>query len=209
VRGSSPFSGTRAVLAGPRQSHPGSDYPAGRMRRGLSWALAVWGAEVFARAVFAGRARAWIVSYGSLAVAAGLAHSEVPRQGKSALLLGFVLALVGYPSGRRLLGDAPTQPPQDDLVLELVALGAVVPLTEERVWGSLVEPELGVPATAGLFALKHVAIDGRGRRALGLGAFWTGLGLVRRRAPAAAAALHCACNAGAVLWGHIRGLDQF
>jgi hypothetical protein len=199
------------VHAGPLPQKGISSDSRGRKRvtRALGWAVAVWGAEAVARAAFPSRARAWIVSYGALASGPGRAHPDVRGLRKPPLWLGVSLALVGYPLGRRLLGDAPTRPPQDDLSLELVALGVVVPLAEERIWGKLVEPELGVPATAGLFALKHIAIDGRWRRGLGLAAFWTGLGIVRGSAPDAAAALHCASNAGAVLWGHIAGRDQF
>jgi len=80
---------------------------------------------------------------------------------------------------------------------------------EELVWGRQVEPRIGVAPTALLFAAKHVALDGRWRRGLGLALFWTGLGLVRSRSPRLAAAIHVATNAGGVLLGHSTGRDQF
>ena len=48
-----------------------------------------------------------------------------------------------------------------------------------------------------------------GRRTLGLGLFWTGLGLLRRRARSAAAVAHVSANTGAVLLGHFTGRDRF
>jgi hypothetical protein len=136
-------------------------------------------------------------------------RGDAGNNGLSKTVIGLGLSLFGYPLGRRILGDSLEAAPADGLVLDLLALGIVVPLTEERIWGTKVEPDFGVAPTAALFALKHVAIDGRGRRALGLAAFWTGLGLVRERSPRAAALLHCACNTGAVLRGHATGRDQF
>ena len=124
-------------------------------------------------------------------------------------MIGLGLSLFGYSLGRRILGDSERAVPSDGLVLDLLGLGIVVPLTEEKVWGTKVEPALGIAATAALFALKHVAVDGRARRVLGLAAFWVGLGLVRERSAGAAALLHCACNTGAVLRSHATGRDQF
>ena len=188
------------------------------MRRGLVWVAGVAGAEALARAVIPSRARAWIGSYGALAfchlMAGRVARRRVaPSNGSSrrgaGSAVGVGLSLFGYPLGRRLLGDVPEVAPVDSLALDLLALGIVVPLVEEEVWGARVEPALGIPSTSLLFALKHVAVDRRWRRALGLAAFWAGLGLVRKRSPRAATALHCTCNAGAVLWGHATGRDQF
>jgi hypothetical protein len=188
------------------------------VKQALRWAAGVGGAEALARAVMPSRAPAWIVSYGALALVSGRSSGD-PRGGTlrgeagnnnlTRTVIGLGFSLFGYPLGRRILGDSPKAAPSDGLVLDLLALGIVVPLAEEKVWGTKVEPDLGVAATAALFALKHVAIDGRARRALGLAAFWTGLGLVRDRSPRAAALLHCACNTGAVLRGHATGRDQF
>jgi hypothetical protein len=188
------------------------------VNQALRWAAGVGGAEALARAVMPSRAPAWIVSYGALALVSarssgdprhGTLRGEARNNNLTRTVIGIGLSLFGYPLGRRILGDSPKVAPSDGLVLDLIALGIVVPLAEEKVWGTKVEPELGVAATAALFALKHVAIDGRARRALGLAAFWTGLGLVRERSPRGAALLHCACNTGAVLRGHATGRDQF
>jgi hypothetical protein len=188
------------------------------VKQALRWAAGVGGAEALARAVMPSRAPAWIVSYGALALVSGRPSRDRPGEtlpgeaGNNDLTrtaIGLGLILFGYSLGRRILGDSAEAAPVDGVVLDLLALGIVVPLAEEKVWGTKVEPDLGVAATAILFALKHVAIDGRARRALGLAAFWAGLGLVRERSPRAAALLHCACNTGAVLWGHATGRDQF
>jgi hypothetical protein len=188
------------------------------VKRALPWAAGVAGAEASARAVMPSRAQAWIMSYGALALVSGGSSGD-PRGGtlrgeagnnnSTRTMIGVGLALFGYPLGRRILGDSARAAPSDGLVLDLLALGIVVPLAEEKVWGTKVEPDLGVAATAALFAFKHVVIDGRARRILGLAAFWAGLGLVRERSPRAAALLHCACNTGAVLRGHATGRDQF
>ena len=188
------------------------------MKRALGWAVSVVGAETLARAVVPTRAPAWIVSYGALGLVS-VGPSRDLRGGTSSPVagdhdsmrtaIGVGLSLFGYPLGRRILGDSTEAAPVDGVVLDLLALGIVVPLAEERVWGTRVEPEVGVAATAALFALKHVAVDRRARRALGLAAFWTGLALVRKRSSRAAALLHCACNTGAVLWGHATSRDQF
>lgn len=188
------------------------------MKQSLGWAAGVAGAEALARAVMPSRASAWIVSYGALAFASGRSSRDLrggapnlvadgPNWARTAIGVG--LSLFGYPLGRRILGDSAQAAPADGLVLDLLALGIVVPLAEEKVWGTKVEPDLGIAATSVLFALKHVAIDERAGRTVGLAAFWTGLGFVRKRSPRAAALLHCACNTGAVLWGHARGRDQF
>jgi hypothetical protein len=119
------------------------------------------------------------------------------------------LALAGYPLGCALLGHRPDQPPPDPAGLELAALAGAVAPAEELIWGRRVEPRLGIPLTAGLFALKHVVIDGRWRRAGGLALFWVGLGLTRRRSPRLALALHVTANASGVWLGHLVRRDQF
>jgi hypothetical protein len=188
------------------------------VKRALTWAAGVAGAEAVTRGVMPSRAQAWIVSYGALALVSGRSsedpcggtlRGEAGNTNLTRTVIGLGFSLFGYSLGRRILGDSERAAPSDGLVLDLLALGIVVPLAEEKVWGTMVEPDLGVATTAALFALKHVAIDGRVRRALGLAAFWGGLGLVRERSPSAAAVLHCACNTGAVLRGHSTGRDQF
>jgi hypothetical protein len=124
-------------------------------------------------------------------------------------LVGIPLAVAGYPLGCALLGHRPSRPPPDSLALELMALAGVVAPVEEATWGRLIEPRLGVPATAAFFAVKHVVIDGRWRRAAGLALFWTGLGLVRSRSPKLALGLHVAANASGVLVGHLTRQDSF
>ncbi|HEY8797828.1 MAG TPA: hypothetical protein VIO85_08190 [Candidatus Dormibacteraeota bacterium] len=93
--------------------------------------------------------------------------------------------------------------------LELAAVAGVIAPVEEITWGGLVEPALGIPVTAALFAAKHVVIDGKWRRTVGLAAFWVGLGLVRSRSPKLALGLHMAVNASGVLLGHLRSQDSF
>jgi hypothetical protein len=129
--------------------------------------------------------------------------------GPLALLIGIPLVLAGYPLGCALMGHKPYQPPADGPALELVALAGVVAPVEEMTWGRLVEPRLGVPVTAALFAAKHVLIDRRWRRAAGLALFWVGLGLVRSRSPKLALGLHVTANASGVLLGHRQGQDAF
>lgn len=124
-------------------------------------------------------------------------------------LAGLPLAAAGYPAGNALLRHKPSGPPREELSIELLALAGVVAPVEELTWGRLVEPGLGIPATAILFAAKHVVVDGRWRRAAGLALFWAGLGLVRRRSPGLALGLHVAANASGVLLGHITGEDSF
>lgn len=180
------------------------------MKHAVAWGCAVVAAEALARGVVRSRSAAWIASYGVLWMVAG--RRRPPRtgaDGRAGTAVGVALSLVGYPLGRRVLGDAPSGPPPDPLLLELAALGVLVPAVEEAIWGARVEPEIGLAGTAALFAAKHVALDRRWRRALGLGAFWIGLGLLRRRQPGVAAGVHHACNAGAVLLGHATGRDRF
>jgi hypothetical protein len=136
-----------------------------------------------------------------------------PRRRRSggwpALVAGLPMAAAGYPAGNALLRHKPAGPPPEKLTIELLALAGVVAPVEELTWGRLVEPPLGIPVTAMLFAAKHVVVDGRWRRAAGLALFWAGLGLVRRRSPKLALGLHVAANASGVLLGHVRGEDYF
>jgi hypothetical protein len=179
--------------------------------RALLAAVAVTAAELGARRAIRSRSRAWLVAYGALG-AASLALAVQPRRAPvhpARLAAGLGLALTGYPLGRALLGSRPTRPPPDGLAAELAALGALVPLVEERVWGGLVEPAIGSAATALTFASKHPLIDGSWDRLLGLALFWWGLAQVRRVSPRAALAVHCAVNTGGVLLGHATGRDQF
>jgi hypothetical protein len=118
------------------------------------------------------------------------------------------LAAIGYPLGRRMMGDHSSNAPPQHLALELAAL-EVVAITEELTWGAIVEPELGPAATAALFSAKHVVIDGRWRRGLGLFAFWLGLASQRRRWPVAAMLVHAALNGAGVVQGHVFGRDRF
>lgn len=180
------------------------------MRRALAWAGALTAAEILARGSFRSRSAAWIASYGALWVFAGPRRAPSRVAGsRTGVALGLILSLGGYSLGRRLLGDTPSGPPPDPLPLELAALGVVVPAVEEAIWGTRVEPKIGVAGTAALFAAKHVVVDGRWRRSLGLGAFWVGLGLLRLRSPGLSAAVHHICNAGAVVAGHATGRDRF
>jgi hypothetical protein len=158
------------------------------------------------------RSRAWLIAYPLLACAAPLDPAPQRRKRAAAwpwLWLGVPLALAGYPVGCALLGHRPYQPPPDQEALEMVALAGVVAPTEELVWAGRVEPRLGVLLTAALFAAKHVVIDGRWRRAGGLALFWAGLGMVRRRSPHLALALHVTANAAGVWLGHQTGQDAF
>jgi hypothetical protein len=176
----------------------------------VAWGFAVAAAEALARGAIRSRSAAWTISYGALWLVAGRPRAPTTGSGgRTGVAVGLALSLVGYPLGRRLLGDTPSGPPPDPLPVELAALGVVVPAVEEAIWGARVEPEIGVAGSAALFAAKHVALDGRWRRALGLGALWVGLGLLRRRSPGLAAGVHHACNAGGVLLGHATGRDRF
>lgn len=168
-------------------------------------------AERAARRLIGSRAAAWIVAYGALGLASLALGASVPSGGSLTLLTvgGVALAVVGYPAGRRILNDKPDQPPQDSLALELFALAIVVAPAEELIWGAVVEPAIGIPATAVVFALKHPLVDGRWRRTLGLSLFWVGLGVVRAWSWPAALVLHMSLNAAGVLLGHRSNQDQF
>lgn len=181
--------------------------------RALAWAAAVTGVEWTARRAFRQRSRAWLTAYGALGSAAAAAGARIERgslddnRGRTAA--GVALAMAGYPLGRALFGDRPEGAPPEPPGREAVAIAGVVAPAEELVWGRIVEPELGVAPTAALFALKHPLVDGRWRRAFGLGLAWYGLGLVRKASPLAALALHVGNNATGVLMGRITGQDQF
>lgn len=181
----------------------------------LGWAAAVTATEAMARRWIPSRSRAWVVAYsilGAAGSAAALAHrggaSATPPRNRAALLSGLALAGAGYQVGRAALGDRPTSPPQDAWWPETVALAGAVAPVEEIIWGSLVQPETGVVATSALFAAKHVVIDGRWRRSLGLALFGLGLGLLRQRSRKLALVTHVACNAAGVALGHLTGRDQ-
>jgi hypothetical protein len=168
--------------------------------------------EAAARRLSPSRSRAWLAAYPLLGAAALAFHA--PRKvhadrGSLALLIGVPLVLAGYPLGCALLRHQASGPPPDPLGLELVAVAGVVAPVEEITWGRLVEPRIGIPLTAALFAAKHVVIDGKWRRAAGLALFWVGLGLVRTRSTRLALALHIATNASGVALGHLRGQDSF
>ena len=127
---------------------------------------------------------------------------------RAAWVVGSSIALLGYPLGRWLLADRTRSRPPDGLCSELRGLGLLT-ITEELVWGDQVEPAIGVPATAALFALKHPLIDGRWRRVLGLALFWLGLAVVRRQSRWHALLVHLAANGAGVAVGHWLEQDQF
>jgi hypothetical protein len=170
-------------------------------------------AEAAARRRIRSRSLAWLAAYSLLGAAALIETLPRVRSHRDAWgpggWLGVTLALAGYPLGNALLGHRAWQAPPDPIVLELAALACVVAPAEEAIWGQNVERRLGVATTAALFAAKHVAIDGRWRRAGGLFLFWVGLGLVRRRSPMLALGLHVAANASGVVLGHATGRDSF
>lgn len=170
-------------------------------------------AEAAARRVVPSRSAAWLIAYPLLGAAAVIDRAPRPdrrrRSWGPALLIGVPLAFAGYPLGCALLGHKPSQAPPDPALLEVVALAGAVAPVEEIIWGRLVERRLGVAPTALLFAAKHVAIDGRWRRAGGLALFWLGLGLVRRRSAMLAWGLHVTANASGVVIGHATGRDSF
>lgn len=175
------------------------------------WVLAVVAVEGGARRAIASRARAWIASYVLLGASVVIAGAHLRREGDAfaPVWLGVALALVGYPVGRALLADRPQSAPEDRLWWELPAVGVMVPVVEELIWGGRVEAAYGVAATSALFAAKHVVIDRRWRRFLGLAVFWAGLGVVRAVHPLPALLLHVAANSGGVVLGHATRKDQF
>ena len=176
--------------------------------KALAWAAAITVAEAGARRLLRNRSRGWLLAYPIVGATALIDWPARPRRG-GALWVGIPLALAGYPIGCALLGHHPTGPPPDSQAVELLTLAGVVAPAEELAWGGRVESRLGIAPTALLFAAKHVAIDGRWRRALGLVLFWTGLGIVRRSLPMLALGIHVAANAGGVVVGHATGRDQF
>jgi membrane protease YdiL (CAAX protease family) len=166
--------------------------------------------ERVARRLLNSRAAALAVVYASLAAAAPRVERRITEESRPTMPPAAVaLVVAGYPLGRALAGDVLPGPPPDGVAVEILSLGAIVPLAEELIWGGLVERDLGVGLTSLLFALKHGLVDGRWRRAPGLIAFWTGLGLVRRRSPKVARTLHVCANVAGVLLGHAGGRDQF
>jgi membrane protease YdiL (CAAX protease family) len=188
----------------------------GSVGAALGWAAAVAATEAAARRLISSRSRAWLVAYsilGAAGSAALLARREQPRRDprrdRAPLIAGLALAAGGYQLGRAALGDRPTGPPPEPLWLETAALAGAIAPVEEVIWGGLVQPTVGVVAGSGLFAAKHVVLDGRWRRVLGLGLFGLGLGLLRRRSRALALTVHVACNAGGAALGHLTGRDRF
>jgi len=168
-------------------------------------------AERAGRRLTGSRARGWIVAYVTLGLVGEWVGptAPAPTAYAPAAVVGAIVAVVGYPLGRRLLHEAPDQPPPDSFRIELIALAAVVAPAEELIWGGIVEPGAGMLVTAALFAVKHPLVDGRWRRSLGLFTFWIGLGLVRAVTWQVALALHIALNAAGVVLGHRTRLDQF
>jgi hypothetical protein len=178
----------------------------------VAWAGVVTVAERSLRGVASSRSMALLTAYvplGLAATARGRGRGAGRAGTRGGAVGGLVLAFGGYQAGRWLLDDAPDREPPDAFVSELVTLGVVVPLAEEAIWGSRVEPRFGVAATAAAFALKHPVVDRRWRRTLGLALFWTGLGLIRRRTRAGAALAHVVANSGAVVLGHATRRDRF
>ena len=148
------------------------------------------------------------MAYASLGAIALLAGARLAPRKRGLSAGGLLLATLGYPVGNALFGDRRKVPPPDRFLHELAAIEAVAGV-EELTWGAMVEPALGRVATATTFAAKHVIIDRRWRRSLGLLLFWMGLGAQRGRWPAAALISHCALNALGVLQGHVSGRDRF
>jgi len=175
---------------------------------GIAWAGLITGAEWLARKSTQGRSQAWLVAYFGLGGLALLSGARLAPRSGGVSLPGLTLAAIGYPLGRRVMGDHSSDAPPQHLALELAAL-EVVAITEELTWGAIVEPALGLTATATLFAAKHVVIDSRWRRGLGLFAFWMGLAAQRRRWPLAALLVHAALNAAGVVQGHLSRRDRF
>jgi membrane protease YdiL (CAAX protease family) len=173
--------------------------------------MGITAGEAVVRRRVESRSKAWLIAYSLLAGATLLdtASRHRGRGGRRGMWLGIPLVLAGYPIGCALLGHKPNQPPPDSLELELAALAGVLAPAEELTWGRRVEPRIGILMTSLLFAAKHVAIDGKWRRMGGLALFWFGLGLVRRRSPGAALALHMTANASGVVAGHLLGRDSF
>jgi predicted lysophospholipase L1 biosynthesis ABC-type transport system permease subunit len=174
----------------------------------MGWAGLITGTEWLARRALRSRSQAWLFAYGALGGLVWLSGARLRARTARFSVAGVTLATIGYPLGRRVLGDRPSASPAEGFALELVALD-VVAFTEELTWGAIVEPVLGPAVTATLFASKHVLIDGRWRRGPGLFAFWMGLAAQRRRWPAAALVLHGLLNAAGVVQGHVSGRDRF
>ena len=174
----------------------------------VGWAILITGAEWLARRPPRGRSQAWLLAYGALGGLALLSGARLAPRSGGLSLPGLTLAAIGYPLGRRVMGDHSSGAPPQHLVLELAAL-ELVAISEELTWGATVEPQLGPAATAALFSAKHVVIDSRWRRGIGLFAFWMGLAAQRRRWPLAALLVHAALNAAGVVQGHVSRRDRF
>ena len=172
------------------------------------WAGLITGSEWLARRRLRSRSNAWLIAYGSLGAIALLAGARLAPRSRGLSAGALLVAALGYPLGNALLGDRHDAPAPDRFVHELGAI-EMVACVEELTWGVIVEPALGRVVTAAAFASKHVVIDRRWRRSLGLFLFWMGLGAQRRRWPAAALISHCALNALGVLQGHVSGRDRF
>jgi len=199
------------VASGPGRTVRRGD-PASRVTDRAS-ALAIAGGitlvEWIARRSLRSRASAWLVAYALIGTLGALAPAPLCRRtgGRRTLPIGHLLvAGLGYPVLRSLAGGRSRRPP-DPLLAEALAL-SVVAVGEELSWARHVEPRAG-GATAMLFALKHVAIDGNARRVPALVAFWWGLAGIRSRSRITAAVLHVLLNVTGVALGHLRGRDQF
>jgi hypothetical protein len=177
----------------------------------LLWVLGIVAVEALARRLVHSRAQAWLIAYAILLVAALLAGGGLASHNGSRLLLlvGIPVALVGYQVGRLVLGDKPKDPPRDSYWMDAFSVGLLVPIVEELTWGARVETEIGIALTAVLFAGKHIVIDRRWKRFLGLAFVWAGLGLVRQDQAIFALILHIAINQGGVALGHGSRKDQF
>lgn len=175
------------------------------------WAVGITAVELVARRLIVSRAVAWLAAYGLLLVVAVAAGGGLAHHNGSAVeaIAGLVLVAGGYQSGRALLKDRPNEAPKDSVWLDLVSVGVLVPVVEEMTWGARVEPQLGIYVTALLFATKHVVIDHRWRRFIGLALFWIGLGLVRSDWTWIALIAHVTANMTGVAIGHHTEKDQF
>jgi hypothetical protein len=199
-------------MARRRIRHAMADRPS--VAEAASWVAVVTLGERQARRSVGTRSGALLALYAALGLVAAsrTAGRTAPTTDSGhggVLVLGLGLTFGGYQLGRWLLDDRPSEEPSESLTLEVVSLGVVVPLVEELIWGARVEPAVGLLATSAAFAVKHPVVDGRWRRTLGLGLFWTGLALLRRRSRSAAAVAHVSANTGAVLLGHLTGRDRF
>ncbi len=182
------------------------------MLAAVGWVVLITCAEGISRRLIKSRAKAWLAAYAALLIvcfATGLGLASKETNSAFVLLAGITLSLCGYQFGRALLKDKATAEPQDSLLLDFASVGLLIPIVEEFTWGAHVEPSLGILITGLLFSAKHVVIDRRWQRGLGLAGFWWGLGLVRAFTPVGALVLHVFLNVTGVLIGHKKKLDQF